>query len=173
MSTKNGKSVLMVIAHNNFRDEEYNEARQKLESSGAKITVASTVIRGASGFQGMRLDPDVLIDDVATDDFDAVIFVGGTGASQYWHDVSAHTIAKSAHDRGKLVAASSHAVVTLAVAGLLKGKKVTGHVSIFEKLAVHGAKFNSSKVEKDGNIITASGANAAKEFAEAIANALN
>ncbi|MFQ6115868.1 MAG: DJ-1/PfpI family protein [bacterium] len=173
MTKKNAKSVLMVLAHHNFRDEEYKAAREKFESIGAQIIVASTVKSGASGNQGTRLDPDLLIDEVDPNQYDAVVFIGGTGASQYWHDVKAHEIAKVAARNGRVVGASSHAPVTLAFAGLLKGKKVTGHASIFEKLAVHGAKYTGKKLEQEGNIITCSGPNAAKEFAEALANSLN
>ncbi|HEX9653714.1 MAG TPA: DJ-1/PfpI family protein [bacterium] len=166
------KSVLIILAHNNFRDEEYQAAREKLEKSGAKIIVASTIKKGAAGSQGMKLDPDLLIDDVNGQEFDAVVFIGGTGASQYWHDVTAHEIARQAAEKGKIIAASSHAAVTLAVAGLLTGKRATGHVSIHEKLSVQGAILTGSKLERDGNIITASGPNAAREFAEALAQAL-
>lgn len=162
------KNVLMVLAHNNFRDEEYTSAREALEHKGARVTVASTVTKEATGSQGMKVDPDLLIDDVALNDFDGVIFIGGTGSSQYWHDISAHNIATKLHNRGKLVAATSHAPVTLAVAGLLNGKKATSHVAVYEKLQVAGADYTGSKIEVDGNIITSSGANAAREFAEAI-----
>lgn len=163
----------MVIAHNNFRDEEYTATRKKLEGNDVKITVASTVQKeDAYGSQGMTVQPDILIDDVNPDDYDAVVFIGGTGASQYWHDVNAHNIATSACRKEKLVAASSHAVVTLAVAGLLKDRKVTGHVAIYEKLKVQGAQYTGRKLEIDNNIITSTGANAAKEFAEAVAKAI-
>ena len=166
------KSVLMVLAHNNFRDEEYTAARNALENNGAKITTASTLKVGAAGSQGLKLNPDLLIDDVNPEDYDAVIFIGGTGSSQYWHDVKAHEIAESANKSGKVVAASSHAAVTLAVAGLLKGKRATGHVTVYEKLKVKGAEYTGKKIEVDGNIITSSGANAAKKFAQALTRAI-
>ncbi len=167
------KSALMVVAHHNFRDEEYRAAREGLESKGAQVTVASTIKEGASGTHGMRLNPDLSIDEVNPNDYHAIVFIGGTGASQYWHDVVAHKIAISAVRDNKLVAASSHAPVTLAVAGLLQGKKATGHVTIYDKLKIAGAHVTGSKLEKDGNIITSSGPNAAKEFREALAQALN
>jgi protease I len=172
MST-NSKAVLMVIAHHNFRDEEYSAVRNRLEKNGAKITVASTVKNGAAGSQGMKLNPDLLIDEVNANEYDAVVFIGGTGASQYWHDNKAHDLARTAAQNGKVVAASSHAPVTLAVAGLLNGKKATGHVAVYEKLIVQGANFTGTKLEKDGNIITSSGPTAAKEFAQAVAEAIN
>jgi len=71
------------------------------------------------------------------------------------------------------VAASSHAVATLAVAGLLKGRKATCHMSIYDKLQVAGVDYTGKKIEIDGNIITSSGVNAAKEFRDALAKALN
>ncbi len=166
------KSVLMVLAHNNFRDEEYTAARDALETNGAKITIASTLRTGAKGTQGLKLNPDLLIDDVNPDDYDAVVFIGGTGSSQYWHDIKAHEIANSANKSGKVIGASSHATVTLAVAGLLKGKRATGHVTVYEKLIVQGAKYTGKKIEIDGNIITSTGANAAKEFAQALTQAI-
>jgi protease I len=166
-------SALIVIPHHNFRDEEYNAALAGLQRAGAKVTVASTIKKRASGTMGMNLDPDVLIDDVNPADYDAVVFIGGTGASQYWHDVTAHQIAKTAADSDKLVAASSHAPVTLAVAGLLRGRKATGHVAVYEKLKIAGANFTGSKLEKDGNIITSAGPNSAKEFGQALAQGLN
>jgi len=171
MGQPKAKSVLMVVAHYNFRDEEYTAAREKLEAAGAQVTVAST-IKEAVGMHGLKLPVDVLIDEVNPADYDAVVFIGGTGASQYWHDVKAHELARAAAERGKLVAASSHAPVTLAVAGLLKGKKATGHITVFEKLTVGGADYTGSKVERDGNIVTASGANAAREFGETLAQAI-
>jgi len=166
------KSVLMVIAHNNFRDEEYSETRKQLEAAGAKITVASTVEKDAYGLQGSVVTPDLLIDAVSPAEYDAVVFIGGTGASQYWHDVKAHDIATTLAKAGKVVAASSHAPVTLGVAGLLKDKTVTGHMTIFEKLKVQGANYTGKKLAIDGNIITSAGANASKEFAAAVAKAI-
>ena len=40
-----GKTVLMVSPHTQFRDEEFFEPRQILESEGATVTVASTAVR--------------------------------------------------------------------------------------------------------------------------------
>ncbi len=166
------KNFLMVIAHNNFRDEEYLSAREALEKKGIKVTVASTVLKAAGGSQGLQVDPDLLIDDVNADDYDGVVFIGGTGSSQYWHDINAHDIANNLNRHGKLVGATSHAPVTLAVAGILANKKATAHVSVYEKLQVAGAHYTGSKVEVDGNIITSTGANSTKEFAEAVSAAL-
>ena len=173
MAKDSSKRVLVMLAHYNFRDEEYTSVRNRLEQSGTQITVASSVKNGVMGSQGLKLNADLLIDDVNPDDYEAVVFIGGTGSSQYWHDIKAHDLANNLNERGKVVAASSHAPVTLAVAGLLKGKKVTGHVTIIEKLTVHGAVYTGKKVETDENIITATGVNAAKQFAETLSGAIS
>jgi protease I len=169
MSTGTPKSILLVIAHNNFRDEEYASVRNKLQSVGATIAVASTTMEIALGSQGAKVNPDLLIDAVDPDQYDGVIFIGGTGASQYWHDSKAHAIVAALNARQKLVAACSHAPVTLAVTGILKGKKATAHVSVYEKLCVQGAEYTGKKLEVDGNIITSAGVSAAREFSEAVA----
>ena len=167
-----GKSVLVIIAHNNFRDEEYTSIREKLQQAGIAITVASTTTNEALGSQGSQVKPDILIDAVNPDDFDGVIFIGGTGSSQYWHDTKAHEIALSLNENNKLVAASSHSPVTLAVTGILKDKKATAHISVYEKLSIQGAKYTGKKLEVDGNIITSAGVSAAKEFSDAIVKAI-
>ena len=167
-----GKSVLIVIAHNNFRDEEYTSVREKLEKAGVSITVASTTTGIALGSQGAQVQPDILLDDADANAYDGVIFIGGTGSSQYWHDTKAHEIAATLNQENKVIAASSHSPVTLAVTGILKGKKATAHVSVYEKLTIQGADYTGNKLEVDGNIITSAGVSAAKEFSDAIVNAI-
>lgn len=170
MST-NGKAVLMLLPATGFREEEYRSARAALEKRGHRIVVASTVKQNALGTEGVAVDPDLLILDVKPEDYAGVVFVGGHGASQYWHDVKAHEIVRGYHTAGKIIAAIDRAPVTLGVAGVLKNKKVTGHISIFEKLINFGAQYTGKKVERDANIITGEGANACSAFAEELTRA--
>ena len=109
-----GKSVLMIIASNNFRDEEYLHPREVLENEGAKITIASSTKKEATGMLGTKVVPDILIDEVNIDDYDAVIFVGGSGANEYWENEKAHEIAKKAYEKSKVIGAICIAPVTLA-----------------------------------------------------------
>ena len=71
-----GKRVLMVIAPENFRDEEYLHTREELERAKASITVASTKTTTARGMLGATVTPDLKLEQVDVDDYDAVIFVG-------------------------------------------------------------------------------------------------
>ena len=161
----------MLLPNTAFREEEYQAARQALEKRGHKVVVASTVKSGAVGSEGNTVDPDVLVGEVRPEDYAGVVLIGGHGASQYWHDLKVHEIVR-AHDKsGKIIAAIDRAPVTLSVAGVLKNKKVTGHISIFEKLINSGGTYTGAKVERDGNILTGEGANAASAFGEALVQA--
>jgi protease I len=163
---------LLVIPVDGFREEEYKAAREALEKSGVKVVTASTVKKGAMGYHGNSVDPDMLIDEIDPNDYAGVVFIGGHGASQYWHDYKAHEIIRSYAKSGKLIAANDRAPVALAVAGILPGKKVTGHNSIFEKLSNAGADYTGRKVERDGNILTGEGPNAISLYAAELAKAV-
>ena len=168
----NGKAILVIIPTEGFREEEYNATREALAKSGVKVVTASTMKKGAVGYAGNSVDPDILIDEVNPDDYAGVVFIGGHGASQYWHDYKAHEIIRAYAKSGKLIAANDRAPVTLAVAGILPGKTVTGHNSIFEKLSNAGAKYTGRKVERDGNLITGEGPNAISVYTAELAKAV-
>jgi len=166
------KKVVMVIAENNFRDEELLEPKKILEENGIEVTVASTSLNYSKGMLGAKYKPERLLSDINAADFDAVIFVGGGGASQYWDDPVAQKLAQDAFKANKVLAAICIAPVTLAKAGVLKGKRATVWSSEGDKLKASGATYTAKAVEKDGNVITASGPSAAAEFAEEIVKAL-
>jgi protease I len=113
----------------------------------------------------------MLINEVKPEDYAGTVLVGGHGSSQYWHDRLAHDIIRNHHQAGKIIAAIDRAPVALGVAGILKNRKVTGHISIFEKLINFGSDYTGKKVERDENILTGEGANASTAFAEELARA--
>lgn len=167
-----GKRVVMIIAPQNFRDEELFEPKQLLAEKGAEVKIASASLEIAGGMLGAEIQPDVLISDIDPDQWDAIILIGGTGASRYWEDTSVHSLLNEAVKQNKIVGAICIAPVTLANAGILSGKRATVHVSERQKLTDKGADCTLKDVQRDGNIITASGPPAAKGFGEAIAEAL-
>jgi protease I len=167
-----GKSILMIIAHQNFRDEEYKEPRQIFEARGATVSVASSSLDVARGAMGAQVKPALLLKDAAVGDYDAIVFVGGPGAQEYWNDPVAHAVAQEAVAQGKVLAAICIAPATLAKAGVLKGKKATVSSFAGDELKAYGADYTGAGVERDGLIITANGPKAAAEFAEEIAKAL-
>ena len=168
-----GKSIVMIIARQNFRDEELADPRAVFQEAGAKVTIASSSLQEAVGMlKKVRVKPDLTLDKVDAKAYDAVVFVGGAGASEYWNNKTAHRIATEAQAAGKLVCAICIAPVTLGNAGLLKGKKATCFPSERAQLVKAGANYTGASVEKDGNIITADGPASARRFGETIRDAL-
>ena len=173
MASLEGKRVVMVIAHENFRDEEFQEPYELLTSLGASVEIASTSLEEAKGMLGKRVKPTMLLEDVDPNEFDAVIFVGGSGAANYFNDSTALGLARKAYEAGKVVAAICIAPVILANAGVLRGKRATVWDGDFVKqLEANGASYTGNSVEIDGKVITANGPHAARQFAEAIAKLL-
>jgi protease I len=114
----------------------------------------------------------MLISQIDVNDFNAIIFVGGSGAKEYFDDKTALDIAKQAKANNKILAAICIAPTILANAGVLDGVSVTSFESERIKLQKAGAKFTGVDVQTSGNIITASGPKAAATFGKAIAEAL-
>jgi protease I len=167
-----GKRVVMIIAPQDFRDEELIEPQEILYDRGAQVKVASKSPETAKGMLGAQVKPDMLVSDIKVEDWDAIILVGGGGSSVYWDDSLVHSMLKEAVKQDKIVGAICIAPVTLANAGILSGKKATVYSSETQKLEDKGAECTGKDVERDGNIVTASGPPAAKWFGEAIAKAL-
>ncbi len=167
-----GKKVVMIIAPENFRDEELVEPKSVLTDQGAEVKVASTSLETARGMLGGETKPDMLTGDIKPEDWDAIVLVGGTGASIYWEDASIHLMLNEAVKQNKIVGAICIAPVTLANAGILSGKKATVSGSETQKLTDKGAQCTGKGVQRDGNIITASGPTAAASFGNVIAKAL-
>lgn len=169
-----GKRVLMVIAPENFRDEELFHTREELERTGASVTIASTKKKRVKGMLGASVVPDLELDRVEVGDYDAVVFVGGIGASAYFDNDSALSIARDATEKGKKVCAICIAPVILANAGVLKGRKATVWDGEYRRmLEGGGATYTSRSVVVDGNFITAIGPQAAREFGRTLAKQLS
>ena len=115
----------------------------------------------------------VSVSAVNVADYDAVIFIGGSGASVYFDDETVLSIAKQAHQQNKVIGAICIAPALLAKANVLQGKRATVWSSSMDKSPIKmleqgGATYEDKPVVVDGKIITAQGPSAAKEFAEAV-----
>ena len=166
------KNVLMIIAQEIFRDEEYAHPKEVLEARGVTVTTASREVGACIGKLGMTATADIALADVQPLDYDAVAFIGGAGAATYFDDQTAHAVATALAEAGRPVAAICIAPSTLARAGLLQGVRATAFPSQREDLTAHGALWDDGPVVVDGLLITANGPDAARAFGEAIADAL-
>jgi protease I len=172
--TLENKRILMVIAHENFRDEEFAEPHTLFTNAGAKVTVASTDTTEAQGMLGMKVKPDMLIEEANALDYEAIVLVGGSGSPALWGHEKLHEILKIAHQEKKIIGAICLAPVTLVKAKLVKGETLTCYrtpdvEAIFKE---HNVQLSDKAVEVLDNIVTANGPPAAAAYAEKIAQLL-
>ena len=166
------KKVVLIVARENFRDEELFQTRGVLAEAGVETVVASTkrgAIRGMLGGVGRA---EVLVSELNVDDYDGVIFVGGIGAKEYFNNRMALSIARQAKEKGKVLGAICIAPTILANAGVLKGLRATSYPSQQGNLIRAGAQYTGNAVERDGLVITGIGPEAATMFGKAISDAL-
>jgi len=171
------KKIAIIIAFNNFRDEEYFIPKQVLEMGGHEIITVSSELGKAIGTYGGEVRIDMILEDVDVKKFDAIIFVGGSGALTCLENEKCLKIARDTVSENKILAAICIAPSILAKAGVLSGKKATVWSSPLDKSAVkileeNKAIYNEGPVVQDGKIITGNGPEAARKFAETVVNSL-
>ncbi len=164
--------VLILIAPSGFREEEYAEPKTVLESRGARVVTASLAAGPCRGNAGTRVMADVALRDAAPRDWDAVVLVGGPGASVYYDHLDAHQLARRTLQAQGVVAAICVAPTILARAGLLRGVSATAFASQADALRRFGAVWSSGPVCVSGRIVTASGPEVARAFANEIGDLL-
>jgi len=172
------KKAVMIVAYENFRDEEYLTPKKILKERGVEVKTASNKIGKAKGTGGVEAEVDLLVKDIHPDDFDAVIFIGGQGALENLDNQISYNLARTAVEKRKILAAICVSPVILAKAGALKGRQATVWSSLVEQrpvkvLEANGAKYQNKAVVVDGKIITADGPAAAQEFGEKIRESLS
>lgn len=171
----NGKKILMIVAPEKFRDEEFAVPHAHFTGLGAQVTVASTKKGTATGMFGAKAEATSTLAEVKTAGYDAVVFVGGAGVPMVRAEPRAVEIAKEAKGH-PVLAAICWAPTILAKAGVLAGKRATvwkGDDAEYgtttdKMLEKNGARFTGEEVTVDGNIVTGNGPAAAQKFAEAI-----
>jgi protease I len=162
------KKIMMIIPLKGFWDEELIKLKEIFEQNGLMVTVASSTIKEAKGIFGTKIKPDIVLNEVKITLYDAIVFVGGEGAVQYWDDPHAHRLVRKALTEGKVLGAISIAPIILSNAKMLKGKKATVWPTLSNRLKWSGAIYTGNPVEVDGNIVTADRPDSVEEFANAI-----
>jgi len=170
--TRKTQKAVLIIASQKFRDEELLETKHLLDQAGVQTVIASTKTGVIKGMLRAKVEADMLVNDIVVDDYDAVIFIGGSGAKEYFDSSVALNIARQAAQRQKILAAICIAPAVLANAGLLDGVRATAFSTEKYKLKKAGAQYTGANVERDGLIITANGPKAAAQFGKAIVDAL-
>jgi protease I len=170
-----GKKVLIVIPHTQFRDEEFFEPKKILEDEGAKIAVASTTVRMCRGMKGGTAQADIAIADAKAEDYAGLVLCGGSSVPQlFWNDKKLQELATAMASAGKIVAAICLSTVVLAKSKLLAGLEATVYFlpEAIQELQDAGAKYVKETLLIHNNIILAEGPPDSNRFGQAIRAAL-
>lgn len=174
------RKVLMVIAPEQFRDEELQVPRQAFEAQGWHVDTASTQTGVAEGMLGAKeniaKDLNMVEPDAQKGAYDAAVVVGGMGSPTHlWDNQQLHRILQAVHQHNKVIASICLSGGVLAKAGLLKGKQATvwEMPESLQALKEGGAQYTGQPVTVDGNIVTANGPEAAQAFANSVIERVN
>lgn len=152
---------VLVLATNGFA--ELFEPRQALIDAGATVRLAAPTLAPIKGVSGTDLAqmtavsfvPDMLIESVDPDEFDALFIPGGLGNPDALRIVpAAVNLVRVFVDSGKVVASICHGPWMLIEAGVVKGRCLTGWRSIRTDLTNAGATVLDQSVVRDGNLLT-------------------
>lgn len=126
------------------------------------------------GAHGVKVIPDIFIDEVTHETFDAIICPGGSpGFTHLREDPRVIKIVKDAHKQNKIIAAICAAPAVLSDAGIIRGKMCTIYPGMENELIKGGGHPKEGElVVVDHNVITSMGPATAIVFTLTLAQKL-
>lgn len=168
---------VLMIATDGFENDELFKPRQALIDAGATVTLASIAtdpIQGEkAGEKADTIVPDIILGDVDTEEFDALVIPGGVANPDKMRmQGRAVQIVEEFMDDDKIVAAICHGPWLLVEADVVDGRKVTSWPSVRTDLENAGADVVDEQVVVDGKLITSRKPDDIPAFNQAIIEAL-
>jgi protease I len=164
---------VLIVATDGFEEWELFGPRQILQEQGAEVVLASLkrdpIQATIHDDPGKTIRPDLTIDEVNPDDFDALILPGGVrNPDQLRLHGNVIGLIRRFAEQGKPVAAICHGPWLLVEAGLVRGRTATSWPSIRTDLRNAGAKVVDEAVVTDGNIVTSRKPDDVEAFTNAV-----
>ena len=151
---------VLILAADHFEESELFEPRQALLDAGARVTIASIEKDPIQGVKHdseptRKADVDLTLDEVDTEEFDALVLPGGVGnPDKLRMQPRAVAIVQEFMEDEKPVAAICHAPWLLVEADVVEGRRVTSWPSVRTDLENAGGDVVDEEVVVDGNLIT-------------------
>jgi protease I len=173
------KNILIVIPKSQFQEQELFDTLEVLKAAGPRIFVLSKSGQEAVGMNKTRFAPDGMLVDWDKQQgvfrkYDSVLVLGGKGAPKsLWDDNILLKILTDHFRAERGIGAIGLGVAVLARASLLSGEVAGPEDEKFlAELEAAGLIRASSPVVQDGKVVTASGPEAATEFAQTMVDIL-
>ena len=165
------KRILSLI-DDVYEDLELWYPKIRLEEEGADCTVAGMGAAEYRGKHGYPCRPDVSVEEISADGFDALVIPGGFAPDKLRRSEKVLQLTREIHEAGKPVAFICHAGWVPISARIVKGRKVTSVGAIRDDLENAGATWLDRPVVVDGNLITSRTPADLPAFCRAIIEAL-
>lgn len=104
--------------------------------------------------QGYGLEADVAFDEVAVDDYDAILVLGGRAPEYLRNDARLLQIVRRFHDADKWVFAICHGIQILVAAGIVRDRRVTCYEHVRYEVEQGGGTYATEQAVRDGRIVT-------------------
>ena len=171
------KARVLMLATDGFENAELFKPRQALIDAGATVTLASIKtdpIQGeTAGEKADKITPDMTLEEVDTDDYDAIVLPGGVGnPDKLRMEERVIEIIQDFAEDEKIIAAICHAPWLLIEADVVDGRRMTSWPSLRTDLENAGAEVVDEAVVVDANFITSRKPDDIPAFNEAIIAAL-
>jgi protease I len=149
-----------VLATDGFEESELTEPVKALKEAGAEVVIVSLEQGQIQGMRhdsekSIKVDVDRTIDEVSTDEFDAVHLPGGTlNADAMRMAPGVQSFLREMQGSGKPISAICHAPWELVSAGLVRGRTLTGYHTIQDDIRNAGGNWVDRDVVGDQNWVT-------------------
>ena len=164
----------VIITAPNFQDEEFTYPYYRLLEEGYKVDVATPDKAIVYGKYGVPAKPTADTKDLKASDYDVVILPGGFEAPDRLRiRKEVLSFVKEMYESNKVVAAICHGPWICISAGIIKGKRATGYISIADDIRNAGATNLEEAVVIDGNIITSPHYRNNGDFMKAVIKVMN
>lgn len=146
---------IAVLIENLVEDSEFIYPYYRLMEAGYEVDVLAPHPGTFKGKRGGSFDAMHAVSPENAEQYDALFIPGGYAPDRLRRHKKVLELVRNVHILGKPVAAVCHGPWVLISAEIVKGKNVTGFVSIRDDLNNAGAIYTGKNVEVDGNLITA------------------
>ena len=137
-----------------------------LTRAGINVVTAGLDNQPVTASRGMRLIPDMDLDQALKREYDMVVLPGGLpGADHLNNDPRIQTLVKQMAAANKYTAAICAAPKVLATAGLLRHRQATSFPGALNQHEIEGLDYREDAVVVDDRIVTSRGPGTAMDFA--------
>jgi protease I len=170
---QNPDSRVLIVATDGFEEWELFGPREILQERGAEVVLASLkrdpIQATVHDDPGKTIRPDLTIEEVNPDDFDALILPGGVrNPDTLRMHPNVIELIRAFDRQGKPIGAICHGPWLLVEADLLRGRTATSWPSIRTDLRNAGADVVDRPAVTDGNIVTSRNPDDVEDFTGAM-----